>query len=47
MALRRGWTQEELTEALLQVSAYVGLPIVREALLVAKKVFMDAISYMR
>ena len=27
MALRQGWTQEELTEVLLHMSAYVGLPI--------------------
>ncbi len=41
MALRQGWTPDELTEVLLHLSAYVGLPIVREALLVAKKVFAE------
>ena len=41
MALRQGWTQEELTEVLLHMSAYVGLPIIREALLAAKKVFAE------
>ena len=41
MALRQGWTPEELTEVLLHLSAYVGLPIVREALLAAKKVFAE------
>jgi 4-carboxymuconolactone decarboxylase len=41
MALRQGWTQEELTEVLLHLSAYVGLPIIREALLAAKKVFAE------
>jgi 4-carboxymuconolactone decarboxylase len=41
MALRQGWTQEELTEVLLHLSAYVGLPMVREALLAAKKVFAE------
>ena len=42
MALRQGWTPDELTEVLLHLSAYVGLPIVREALLVAKQVFAEA-----
>ncbi|MBI4638737.1 MAG: carboxymuconolactone decarboxylase family protein [Candidatus Rokubacteria bacterium] len=42
IALRQGWTQEELTEVLLHMSAYVGLPVVREALLAAKKVFAEA-----
>lgn len=42
MALRQGWTQEELTEVLLHLSAYVGLPMIREALLAAKKVFAEA-----
>jgi 4-carboxymuconolactone decarboxylase len=41
MALRQGWTQEELTEVLLHLSAYVGLPMIREALLAAKKVFAE------
>jgi len=41
MAIRQGWTQEELTEVLLHLSAYVGLPMVREALLAAKKVFAE------
>ncbi len=41
MALRQGWTEEELTEVLLHMSGYVGVPIIRESLLVAKKVFAD------
>jgi 4-carboxymuconolactone decarboxylase len=41
MALRQGWTPEELTEVLLHLSAYVGLPMVREAMLTAKKVFAE------
>ena len=41
MALRQGWTPEELTEVLLHLSAYVGLPIIREAMLTAKKVFAE------
>lgn len=39
MALREGWTEEELTEVLLHMSGYVGVPIIREALLTAKRVF--------
>jgi 4-carboxymuconolactone decarboxylase len=41
MALRQGWTEEELTEALLHLSGYVGVPIIRESLLVASKVFAE------
>ena len=40
-ALKEGWTQDELTEALLHLSGYVGVPIIREAMLVASKVFAD------
>jgi 4-carboxymuconolactone decarboxylase len=39
--LRQGWTEEELTEALLHLSGYVGVPIIRESLLVASKVFAE------
>jgi 4-carboxymuconolactone decarboxylase len=41
MALRQGWTEEELTEVLLHMSGYVGVPIIRESLLVARKVFAE------
>jgi 4-carboxymuconolactone decarboxylase len=41
MALRQGWTEEELTEALLHLSGYVGVPIIRESLLMASKVFAE------
>src|SRR5437870_13014391 len=41
MALRQGWTEDELTEVLLHMSGYVGLPIIREALLTAKNVFAE------
>jgi len=41
MALRQGWTEEELTEALLHLSGYVGVPIIRESLMVASKVFKE------
>lgn len=41
MALRQGWTEEELTETLLHLSGYVGVPLVREALIVASTVFKE------
>ena len=41
MALRQGWTEEELTEVLLHMSGYVGVPIIREAMLVAQRVFAE------
>jgi 4-carboxymuconolactone decarboxylase len=44
MALRQGWTEEELTEALLHLSGYVGVPLIREALLTASKVFKEVRS---
>jgi 4-carboxymuconolactone decarboxylase len=39
MALRQGWTEEELTEALIQLVGYVGAPYARDALIVASRVF--------
>jgi 4-carboxymuconolactone decarboxylase len=39
MARRAGWNEAELGEALLHLSGYVGLPPVREALIVARTVF--------
>ncbi len=39
MAMRQGWTEEELTEVLLHLSGYVGAPRIREALLTASQVF--------
>jgi len=41
MALRQGWTEDELTEALLHLSGYVGVPIIGECMLVASKVFAE------
>ena len=41
MALRQGWTQDELTEVLIQLGGYVGVPIIREAMLTAKEVFAE------
>src|SRR5579863_8005790 len=41
MALRQGWTEEELSEALLHLSGYVGVPIIRESMMAASKVFAE------
>lgn len=41
MARRQGWTEDELVEVLLHLSGYVGVPLVREALLVARDVFAE------
>jgi 4-carboxymuconolactone decarboxylase len=41
VARRQGWTEEELTEALLHLSGYVGVPLVREAMLTARRVFAE------
>lgn len=38
-ALRQGWTETELVEVMLQLTGYVGVPLVREAMQVATKVF--------
>jgi 4-carboxymuconolactone decarboxylase len=40
-ALKEGWTEAELTEVLLHLSGYVGVPIIRESMLVAAEVFKD------
>src|SRR2546430_9428890 len=41
MALRQGWTEEELTEVLLHLSGYIGVPIIRESMLLASRVFKE------
>jgi 4-carboxymuconolactone decarboxylase len=41
MALRQGWTEDELTEVLLHLLGYVGAPLVREAMLTATEVFKE------
>lgn len=41
MALRQGWTEEQLTEALLHLLGYCGAPAVRDALLVASRLFKE------
>jgi len=41
MALRQGWTEDELTEALIHLVGYVGAPLTRDALLTARDVFAE------
>ena len=41
MALLQGWTEDQLTEVLLHMSGYVGVPIIRESLITAKEVFEE------
>jgi len=41
MARRQGWTEDELVEAILHLSGYCGLPLVREALLAARETFAE------
>ena len=41
MARRQGWTEDELTEALLHLSGYIGVPLIREAMLTASKIFKE------
>ena len=40
-ALNLGWTEEELTEAVLHLGGYIGVPAVREAMLIADRVFSE------
>jgi 4-carboxymuconolactone decarboxylase len=41
MALRQGWSEDELCEVLLHLSGYVGVPIIREGMMVASRVFKE------
>ena len=41
MALRQGWSEDELTEVLLHLSGYIGVPIIREAMMAASRVFKE------
>jgi 4-carboxymuconolactone decarboxylase len=41
MALRQGWTEGELVEALIHLVGYVGAPRARDALLTARAVFAE------
>ena len=41
MARRQGWTEDELSEVLLHLSGYIGLPLVREGMITAREVFAE------
>ena len=41
MALRQGWTEDELIEVFLHLSGYIGVPIIRESMMVASKAFAE------
>jgi len=41
MARRQGWTEDELSEVLLHLAGYIGVPSVREAMITAKEVFAE------
>jgi len=40
-ARNTGWTEDELSEVLMHLCGYIGLPSVREAMLTAKEVFHE------
>ena len=40
-AIGQGWTEDELLETMLHLSGYIGVPSVRGAMLVAKRVFAE------
>lgn len=41
MALRQGWTEDELVEVLLHLTGYVGAPMIREAMFTARDAFAE------
>lgn len=41
MALRQGWTEQEITEAYIQLIGYVGAPLVRTAFVRSRPVFEE------
>ncbi len=41
MARNQGWTEDELSEALMHLCGYIGLPAAREGMLIAKEVFEE------
>jgi 4-carboxymuconolactone decarboxylase len=41
MALRQGWTEEEVCEVFIQLLGYVGAPLIRQAFLRAQPVFAE------
>jgi alkylhydroperoxidase/carboxymuconolactone decarboxylase family protein YurZ len=45
MAMKEGWTENELTETLLQLVAYVGAPLVRDAIKAIAPTFAELRSH--
>ncbi len=41
MAWRQGWSEDELSEVLLHLAGYIGVPSVREGLITAKETFAE------
>jgi len=41
MAVRQGWSEDELVEVLLHLTGYVGAPMIREALFTARDAFAE------
>ena len=41
MARNMGWSEDQLSEVLMHLCGYIGLPAVREAMLVAKETFHE------
>jgi 4-carboxymuconolactone decarboxylase len=41
IARRQGWTEAELSEVLLHLAGYIGMPSAREAMMTAKDVFAE------
>lgn len=44
MALREGWTQDELVDAIIHLAGYIGAPLTRGAILTARDVFAETQS---
>ncbi len=40
-ARRQGWTEDELTEVLMHMAGYIGVPSIREAMIIAGNVFKE------
>ena len=40
-ARRQGWTEDELVETIFHLMGYVGVPLARQALIVAKETFAE------
>ena len=44
MALRQGWTEDEIGEVLLHLGGYIGVPSIREAMIIANEIFQETAS---